>query len=638
MLKTITEDNLTLRLHDTDILKNITLCAKICGKDYTGTIKDVTKTENTDIITYSFCEENYHIKLILKHTENGLCIDVDAALEMVYLMQELPTFDADRAITISFNTDLSEGFAARYMETRWWSYIDFEAIPPRTQSLMIKNGDFNVCLAPQCTDYFKGQFVKTSDKIELYIGAECSGFSEINGTVLCLTYDTDPYDAARKMQLLQTTLSDFTAPLKKEKEYPPFLEGLGWCTWNAFYHDVTADKIEMKLKEFRDKGIKLSWLLIDDGWTETENWRMQTLTADKKKFPNGLKGFIDYIKKEYGVKYVGIWHSFMAYWWGIDPKSKIAEEFKDCLMMTKSGILMPDFTDRDKMYKFFDSWHKYLHDEGIDGLKVDTQGEVGLFLRDNCSVVNGAKNAHYALEESVKKYFGYNLINCMGMGMEETCARSYSSLIRSSDDFYPNKEGSFKKHITQNVYNSIFLDDLYFCDFDMWWTNQKASVQSGALRAISGGPIYISDEVGATNADMLIPMFDENGYAPRPDSAAMPVKSQAYGFTDVIKIMNTYGNVDLIGAFNTAQSTKECSVTMSDLKDGSCDEYVAYLYFAKKFVRFNKDTVLTFNLAADACEIINFYPVSDGKIMLGDTSKYISCGFKLKETDINEIL
>jgi raffinose synthase len=41
---------------------------------------------------------------------------------------------------------------------------------------------------------------------------------------------------------------------------------LGWCTWDAFYHDVSAQGIMSGLDSFRRAGVQPRWIIIDDGW------------------------------------------------------------------------------------------------------------------------------------------------------------------------------------------------------------------------------------------------------------------------------------------------------------------------------------------------------------------------------------
>lgn len=95
--------------------------------------------------------------------------------------------------------------------------------------------------------------------------------------------------------------------------------------------------------------------------------------------------------------------------------------------------------------------------------------------------------------------------------MENILSRPTSAISRNSDDFMPNKENGFVEHLLQNAYNSVYHDELYYCDWDMFWTKHEDAVKHSLLRAISGGPIYVSDQIGDTNPDVLKPLAYHNG-------------------------------------------------------------------------------------------------------------------------------
>ncbi|KAH8051569.1 galactinol-sucrose galactosyltransferase [Aureococcus anophagefferens] len=44
------------------------------------------------------------------------------------------------------------------------------------------------------------------------------------------------------------------------------VDGLGWCTWDAFYSSVSAKKVEAGLEALGAAGVKCRRLIIDDGW------------------------------------------------------------------------------------------------------------------------------------------------------------------------------------------------------------------------------------------------------------------------------------------------------------------------------------------------------------------------------------
>ena len=47
---------------------------------------------------------------------------------------------------------------------------------------------------------------------------------------------------------------------------PPSLDTFGWCTWDAFYFDVSAQGISQGLSSLVTGGAPPQWLVIDDGW------------------------------------------------------------------------------------------------------------------------------------------------------------------------------------------------------------------------------------------------------------------------------------------------------------------------------------------------------------------------------------
>ena len=635
----IIQETNTIKLfyNDAILMEDICIYSIIDGIKYEGQIKNILRQGTQCTLELFFEHRNLDAEVRFMCKNEGIVVDIYANIRKEYLMPQVYSFDPEEAFVITFKLGASRRHLARYMESRWWSHCSFLDIPDKTQELLVDYETIHCCYTPLCAGRHRAQFKIEENCIELYIGSECAGTNKISGTFLTVGCSTDPYESILQSHQMMRNCNDFITPLKKNKKIPDFVDGLGWCTWNAFYHDVTASKIISKLNEFRDKGICLNWIIIDDGWAKTKDWKLQSLEVDETKFPGGLKTFIETIKKEYGIKYVGIWHSFMGYWWGIDSDSILYKKYEELIVKTNADIWMPDFRNSNKFFEFFNNWHKYLRDSGIDFLKIDTQGETGIFIQGNHSVPRAMYECHRAMEESAHINFNDQVLNCMGMGMESFCARPYTSLIRSSDDFYPQKEGSFAKHIVQNVYNSLFYDDFYYCDFDMWWTNQPGSIQSAVLRAMSGGPIYISDELGDTNADLLMKLIDADGAIHRCDSAAMPVSRQIYGYQDVLLITNSIQDVNVIGAFNLCNKVSEYEIYMADLKYKNSEKYIAHLYFSDRFILLDKEITMHLSLMPEECEIISFYPIKNNCIMFGDNNKFLSAGFNRKCINISEL-
>ncbi len=53
----------------------------------------------------------------------------------------------------------------------------------------------------------------------------------------------------------------------------------------------------LKLKKMREKKVPIRWTIIDCGWSDAEDYALSSFDADKVRFPNGLKGCVEKIKK-----------------------------------------------------------------------------------------------------------------------------------------------------------------------------------------------------------------------------------------------------------------------------------------------------------------------------------------------------
>lgn len=212
------------------------------------------------------------------------------------------------------------------------------------------------------------------------------------------------------------------------------------------------------MEEFRRKNMPVSWVLLDDGWSDVDrkNGTLRSFGADPSRFPKGLSHTVRLLKDEFGVKYVGVWQAFQGYWNGVDP-----------------------------------------NDEATIG-------------------------RHEGLDTAAIRHFGNALINCMGMALENYWHRPVSPIVRSSDDYLPHNPRSLAEHVMQNAFNALLMGELYHCDWDMFWSEHPHAWAHGIMRVLSGGPVYCSDAEGHTDEGMLRGLLCPGGEVPRPDSPGLP--------------------------------------------------------------------------------------------------------------------
>ena len=561
-------------------------------------------------------------------------------------------FAPENAILLTLGDIKPDALLGSRHDGPWWMYPtfgnDFSSIAPRTQSLLVKSGELSYHLLPLTGDNFRFEF--NAGKGEFT--SDMSGICKLTGAFLAVSVSTDPIRAGEANYRGARKLGGILVPLRSERVLPEHFRGFGWCTWDAFYREVTSEKIYEKLTEFKEKNIPVKWVIIDDGWMTTNGDKLSGFDVNRSKFPEGLGATIAKIKKDFGVEKVGVWHAFNGYWRGVDINSKLYEEQKDNLFITPSGLALPSL-DEEKAFRFWDAWHSFLASEGVDFLKVDNQSSNSTYIIGAIPTAEGCRRAHNSIERSITKNFGGAVIDCMGMDMENVLARPMSAVSRNSDDFFPKRERGFIKHLTQNVYNAIWHSQIYFCDFDMWWSDHpESAIQSGVLRAISGSPIYVSDKIGESNHDNILPTIGDDGKVMLCDEAARPTLDCVY--TDcaaenkLLKIWNRSGGSFALAAFNVSDSDVTDTVDFAAIPGLSQDtEYVAYEYFSKKFTRICSFEDETLTLPKDGVAVWSIYPVirpdedSDegAYIELGDVTKYVPIASDKKvKTLVSEIL
>lgn len=605
-----------------------------------GRLTEFTEIEEDGriICTYTPAAGLEALTITAKIGESGIVLSIDARITAYNGVG--CGFAPENAVVMDLGDLTPDAMLGSRHDGPWWMYPtfvkDFSALSPRTQSLLIKSGSLHYHLLPLTGDNFRCEFGEG----KLTLTSDTSGICRLTGDFLAIAASTEPYSAVDDNFANARECGAIRVPLRHERHMPEFFDGFGWCTWDAFYADVTSAKIYEKLEEFKEKNIPVKWVIIDDGWMTTRNQMLAGFDVNLTKFPEGLKATISKMKNVYGVEKVGVWHAFNGYWNGVDPESQLYSVQKDNLFITPSGKALQSL-DEEKAFRFWDTWHSFLADCGVDFLKVDNQSSNSGHILGAIATAEGCRIAHRALERSIEKNFGGAVINCMGMDMENVLARPGSAVSRNSDDFFPKRERGFIKHLTQNVYNAVWHGKIYYCDFDMWWSDHESAYQSGVLRAISGSPVYVSDAIGKSKRETIMPVIESDGRVMLCERAARPTTDCLY--TDcsagnkLLKVWNRSGANFALAAFNVSDGD------VTDKVDFGCIPglsekagYVAYEYFTKKFIRVSCFEDIDVTLPRDGVAVWSIYPIlRDGDdeeeyILLGDTEKYVPIASEYK--------
>ncbi len=335
----------------------------------------------------------------------------------------------------------------------------------------------------------------------------------------------DPYKLPRTTYETAFAATEQYGRLRWQKPYPEVFKRLGWCSWNAYGQEVTADKVVASVRSMREKQIPLGFVLVDDGWLSVKDQKLTSFEADAAKFPGGMAPLARRLREEYEVPHVGVWHTLQGYWNGVAPDSEIAREHG--MFKGLEGKLLPDPRE-GRGEGFYEDWFRKLKGWGYDFVKVDGQGNNVKFTDGLMPLFDSGGGAHRNLQGAAGKFFGdgsqngagLGLINCMEMSLENVYNWRASNVARSSDDYQPELKHNPQDHVFQNAYNAYWLANFAYPDWDMFQSHGPAAEYHAAARAVSGGPVYFTDEAGKERPEILKRLALSDGRLLMPDEPA----------------------------------------------------------------------------------------------------------------------
>lgn len=553
---------------------------------------------------------------------------------------------------IDFEIENIDKWAADFRHSEFWCMPAFgenlKDVPDETQGLIYrkKDGVFGVVL-PVVSEKYKCVLKGNENGgVTAKLFSWYSRLNSINALAFLYAEGDNPYILMEKCAKTGLKLLGTGVRARDERRYPELFKYLGWCSWDSMEIRVSEDGIIEKCEEFKNKDIPVKWAIFDDMWAHIKDFhgkayknrsemfslmhssKLYSFEADPIRFPGGLKTCIDKVK-EYGIT-VGMWHPTTGYWNGIDPDGEVYEKYKDLLIQAPDGQYISDYK-QDKAYLFYNAFHSFLRSCGAEFVKIDNQSMTRRFYKGLAPVGAAAREFHNAMEASAGQHFDNCMINCMGMASEDMWNRTVSPVSRCSDDFQPENKAWFTKHILQCAYNCLVQGQFYYCDWDMWWSDDGQAVKNSVLRAISGGPVYVSDKIGRSRRDILMPLVFDDGKILMCDRPAVPTEDCMFdnpvNSGKIFKLQNICGDGGVIAVFNLDEDEKQVcgTVSPSDIFGIKGEEFAVYEHFSKE-VKILKRTE-NFNLTLSSADDFKLYvavPVKNGFAPIGRTDKFIS--------------
>jgi raffinose synthase len=226
--------------------------------------------------------------------------------------------------------------------------------------------------------------------------------------------------------------------------------------------------------------------------------------------------------------------------------------------------------------------------------------------------------------------------------METYYGSPRTTIIRTSTDFWPLRPETHGLHIYTNAQVGLWFGQFMQPDWDMFQSAHAMGSYHAAGRAVSGGPVYVSDTPDAHDFKLLRKLVLSDGSVLRADGVGRPTRDCL--FADVLhepvllKVFNYNRDCAVIGVFNANYHSKqservtiEGSVSPTDAPDLKGEEYVAFAHRANRLWRCKRSDCEPLKLAEGEWEIVSFAPVDRGVAVLGLADKLNSTGAVMKK-------
>ena len=448
--------------------------------------------------------------------------------------------------------------------------------------LKLSNGKYRAILPLVGKDSMS--WIRTDNRGNWILVHGSLGTARVEGSLPVAAWmdDENPYQAVYKVwqKAIELIPSDIRARFREEKDYPEQFKYLGWCSWEAYHRNVSEKLILEIIKEYSSSGLPVKYILIDGG-----HWSFEKgVGPNPETFPNGYGDIIAAMDGR-PFRWLGLHYQSSGFSLGVRPAPDNDlgkyNQYVKALKDNGNYRIAPKDTP-EAMEKYWEYLTSFGLKDGISFVKIDflkdpllmNGGLWGSTQRQE-NAVNSATMFKIAMEESLDKY-DLGLMNCNGNNWPMPFYAKYSNSTRCSEDYHKNEFESALLH-TYNSYTTIlYLGHIYWGDHDMYHSSDELAGELMAVsKAMSGGPIYISDKPQDAVPANITPLCYRDGSLPRPLAPA--VMSEDSLFYDLYSFNNSLFKVfapldnDSVAIhivnLNDAPKQVETSISLKDYKN-----------------------------------------------------------------------
>ncbi len=499
---------------------------------------------------------------------------------------------------------------------------ELSAVPTQTQFLLWERTDRSYgVLLPLVDGDLRAWLRGTSAGIVVECDGALKGARTARARLAFVMQGKEPYQLVHDAMAVVAEHTG-TFRLREQKPVPAYAELLGWCTWDAFYHNVDASKVLAGLRSFAKGGVRPGFMILDDGWEQRDADFLSSFEPDRRKFPGGFKPLIEKAKRQFGVRIFGIHHPFQGYWAGVDPKSALGKRYRT---IANHGCIRPWVgPGKDKLclvhphdaYRFYHEFYAYLREQGADMVKVDGMSALHLFSEGTLGRVSTMCAYQQAQQGAAAVNFQSQTIPCMSNGSDVLYHLNASNGWRNSTDYFPGRPPHVHKwHVYVNAMNNVWSSTFALPDWDMFQSHQPEAAFHAAARAISGGPVYVCDKPGKQNFALLATLCTSEGRLLRCARPARVARDclfvDTYRVARPLKVTNVNGKHGVLGLFHVTRGAEwvEGTYCAADVDGMKADRYAAYHYRTEMVRQVKPRDRMTIAFEPMGWELVTFAPV-----------------------------
>jgi len=339
-----------------------------------------------------------------------------------------------------------------------------------------------------------------------------------------------------------------TARQRSTKQYPQAFRYLGWCSWESLRMSIHEAVLQKTVQAISDSPIPVRWVLIDDGHQNVRNMREAYLNhlldfdPIHEKFPDGFAPLLS-LRDPERIRWIGLWLSFLGGRDGMALDHRLSPELTATMTPVHSGGLLPGATPSSALEFYSHYLDQGARRHGFDFVKVDFQSRaLTLYAggeRANVPIATGNQHAIanpvaatvHAVRglEQAAAARGMPMMNCNSLNAPCVFNTGFSAVSRCSEDYVAGHLGRARTHLFYSYASIPWLGQTVWGDHDMFHSEDAvAGAIMARSKAVSGGPVYLSDLPERFVSNHIMPLCYSDGELLRPLAPAAPAPDSLF--------------------------------------------------------------------------------------------------------------